>query len=497
MLHSMLPSQYYDEDTYYLDFKSIFTLPKMKKSFLSYLKKEKKTNLFIFLEEVTSFEKLKQPKPLIKKFDQIYKTYVDQNSSSHISEFSGNIVEEIQKLHQEQMNPIYSNLWVLNESPNEIFRKAKKVVEKVLDSIHFSEFSKTDSCIEIIKQFPRNDQRLFSPMTVYTYQDEDFFTPVISENDWKFMKDLMYKSFEWPTEHLKCEKAIESSFSYSSDNFVGNLSLIDKAVIIKYDYTLPYAFERCMNVLTSIDSISTLDPNYERVDILKYHSDIELKKKHKKWKKPCGFLEIEADIQFPFPMNEPRKYFHLIGYDYDPNTTTVIKMVKPFIHESIKGLNYNEKVKCEFKTKNGVEIKDCYLLFTYSIAIYRKIGDNATQFQSLNIFSPNGWGSIIKDSSLAVQSVAQKRGAKQVESMINAIEKSDVNSNLENLNTKDYGNFLIDKLNIIEEDKKFEDNMQKLEESVRRRMRDSLSGSRVNHNINYEEHLHRCSCIDE
>jgi len=49
-----------------------------------------------------------------------------------------------------------------------------------------------------------------------------------------------------------------------------------------------------------------------------------------------------------------------------------------------KGLNYSEKTQCEFHTNNGTEIKDCYLFWTYSIASYRKIGDNATEVSSLN-----------------------------------------------------------------------------------------------------------------
>jgi hypothetical protein len=52
----------------------------------------------------------------------------------------------------------------------------------------------------------------------------------------------------------------------------------------------------------------------------------------------------------------------------------------------VKGLNFNEKVQCEFmnqKTGN-LEVRECYLFWTYTIVSYRKIGENATQFSSLN-----------------------------------------------------------------------------------------------------------------
>jgi hypothetical protein len=50
----------------------------MKRAFLSHLKQEKKTNLYTFLEEVDAFEKLKQPKQLIKKLDQIFNTFIKE-----------------------------------------------------------------------------------------------------------------------------------------------------------------------------------------------------------------------------------------------------------------------------------------------------------------------------------------------------------------------------------------------------------------------------------
>ena len=78
-----------------------------------------------------------------------------------------------------------------------------------------------------------------------------------------------------------------------------------------------------MNVLSSLDNILTLDPNHQHVNVLKEHTVKDLKKKFPKWKNPKGFVEIEADMVFPFPMNEPRKFFHVLGYDYDPKTTTV------------------------------------------------------------------------------------------------------------------------------------------------------------------------------
>ena len=49
------------------------------------------------------------------------------------------------------------------------------------------------------------------------------------------MKDLIYKSFEWPTEQIKNEKAIESSYSYSYHNFISDVSLLEKVCCVKYE----------------------------------------------------------------------------------------------------------------------------------------------------------------------------------------------------------------------------------------------------------------------
>jgi hypothetical protein len=121
----------------------------MKRAFLSHLKQEKKTNLYTFLEEVDAFEKLKQPKQLIKKLDQIFNTFIKEvrknqlkpskGSSSEIVEFSGGVKSILEAYHKEQTNPMYSTLWVLNESPKEIFSESKKVVVKILKLIQFAE----------------------------------------------------------------------------------------------------------------------------------------------------------------------------------------------------------------------------------------------------------------------------------------------------------------------------------------------------------------------
>jgi hypothetical protein len=69
------------------------------------------------------------------------------------------------------------------------------------------------------------------------------------------------------------------------------------------------------------------------------------------------------------------------------------------------------------------------------------------------------------------------------------MEKSDENASLENLNDKDLGNCLVSKLEIREADKKFEQDLLKLEEDVRKKMRDSLKENRINHNKQFEDRL--------
>jgi hypothetical protein len=164
----------------------------------------------------------------------------------------------------------------------------------------------------------------------------------------------------------------------------------------------------------------------------------------------------------------------------------------------VKGLNFNEKVQCEFmnqKTGN-LEVRECYLFWTYTIVSYRKIGENATQFTSLNsnihsiniVFSTNGWGNLLHDM-LGVKVLVEKRGEKQVELITNAMEKSDEKASLDNLNEKDVGNHLVSKLEIREMDQKFEENLLKLEEDVRKKLRESLKENRINHNKGFEDRL--------
>jgi hypothetical protein len=88
-----------------------------------------------------------------------------------------------------------------------------------------------------------------------------------------------------------------------------------------------------------------------------------------------------------------------------------------------------------------------------------------------------------------VKVLVEKRGEKQVELIINAMEKSDPNASLDNLNEKDLGNYLVSKLEIRETDKKFEEDLLKLEEDVRKKMRESLKENRINHNKQFEDRL--------
>jgi hypothetical protein len=78
-----------------------------------------------------------------------------------------------------------------------------------------------------------------------------------------------------------------------------------------------------MNVLSSTSNVPNLDPNFGRFHILKQVYEKDLRKRFKDWKNPRSFIEVEADMVFPFPMNEPRKYYHVLGYDYDPQSQTV------------------------------------------------------------------------------------------------------------------------------------------------------------------------------
>jgi hypothetical protein len=95
---------------------------------------------------------------------------------------------------------------------------------------------KTEKCTDVIKLYSRNEPRLFSPITVYQYSNEDFNEPMLKKEDWIFMKDLLYKSFEWTTDQLKCEKAIDSSYSYSYENFIPDVSALEKPACAKFEF---------------------------------------------------------------------------------------------------------------------------------------------------------------------------------------------------------------------------------------------------------------------
>jgi len=91
-----------------------------------------------------------------------------------------------------------------------------------------------------------------------------------------------------------------------------------------------------------------------------------------------GQCELEAELEFSFPISHPRKYYHSLSLEYDSKTKTLYKFLKPFIHNDVKGLNFDEKVKCIFHQNGKEEVKSCYLFSNFGLTAYQKVGENQT-----------------------------------------------------------------------------------------------------------------------
>jgi len=154
----------------------------------------------------------------------------------------------------------------------------------------------------------------------------------------------------------------------------------------KFEFLFNFSFETCCIALTSLESLVLLDQNIKNIKLINYRESKDLLKEGYNVSENYSIIEVEVDMHFPFPINQPRKLFYSISFQYDPKTCTLYRIVKPYLPDSIDPLKLFEKHKFFFKMNENEkeELIDCRLLFVFSLTSIRKLNDDQILFTQIN-----------------------------------------------------------------------------------------------------------------
>jgi hypothetical protein len=273
----------------------------------------------------------------------------------------------------------------LKESPLELFKPIIDTVNHVLFYDVFPRFIRTKECSAILAKHP-NDNRLWisKKSMTYPYTNADFYqNPFISQRDFNFLKNLMFDTFDWSLVNNTKKPEYESIIYVTNTNFIPNVDIFKSPSGSKFEFVLNHTFEECCVSLTSLESLRILDPNIKFIKVTNFRSSIDLTKQGYKVPLNCSMVDVEADLLFPFPINEPRKMYYSICFQYDPKTSTLYRMVKPYLPKTFDPSSIGEKHKLEFNFEKKEEQMG-RLLFVFGLTAIRKLNEYQVIFTQIN-----------------------------------------------------------------------------------------------------------------
>ena len=121
----------------------------MTNAFKEFLISEHNLEPWNFLQSVLSLETLTDVKEKIKKSTEIFNKFIEVGSKEEIN-ISGDTREKLIKTFETQKEK--EDIWILKETPKELFNDAFQLVANILRLDTFKRFVRTTKCEEIIKQ---------------------------------------------------------------------------------------------------------------------------------------------------------------------------------------------------------------------------------------------------------------------------------------------------------------------------------------------------------
>eukprot|EP01080_Neovahlkampfia_damariscottae_P006404 gene6404-10411_t len=473
---------------------SVYTVDEMRKAFISHLKKEQNLENFEFMEEVKKLETIILAKEQIQKLSELYETFIKVGAKKEINIYD-NVRKKFHKKLKLQLSKENTENWILQESPVNVLKPIINSVNHVLFYDVFPRFVRSDNCHKILKKFPKDNRIWVSKKTLdFQFSNSDFYQqPFISQKDVKFLKSLMFDSFDWNLLNSSKKKDFEAIL-YSTDvNYLPNVDPFKVPSTAKFEFVFNHSFETCVLALTSMKSFLHLDPNMKHLKLVNYKEADEFKKEGYIVPDNYAMVEVEADMHFPFPVNEPRKMFYSIGFQYDPKTTTLYRIVKPHLPKSINPKMLFDKHKFLFKmgTSKPAEELDCRLFFVYSLIAIKKLNDDQILFTQINYYDTSMLSKFTK--FLFEKSIVVKRGlnlGKGISDHLNNFHsKMKENINIyESFDEQDGCHKAMKFLNIPEIEQQFWDSLGQLEIKQQTKM--------LYHMLNNKDSLLLFDCTD-
>eukprot|EP01080_Neovahlkampfia_damariscottae_P012052 gene12052-5548_t len=369
---------------------SIFEFSEMGEAMFEHLKKEFNSEPWEFIKLVDDLTN-ETTKENIEKVFEIVDEFIDPKGEKSLNLSAPTRNDFLDKFQIQRKYE--TKTWAMDKSIDVVFVKIREIIAQELMLDVFPRFSRTQACIDIVKQY-RNNKKLVSPALTlrFTIPDEFFFNPIITDQDLEFFRKAAEDSFDYEL----ISSSNESIRTYfGMHNYLPTVTLVDNLDVYKYEGILSYPLEHLICSLSLHKDQLVYDPACQSYTILKHFP-------HEKYAELVNETDTDgiesrrgcciSTFDYSHP-KESTNYKRSIATTIDYKSDTFIVCNKPVIddfsksEEMKKNLKHwkEPKILNFFNKETGEEKeKECYFSFEISLYIYKKIDEQKTHFQQLH-----------------------------------------------------------------------------------------------------------------
>jgi hypothetical protein len=262
----------------------------------------------------------------------------------------------------------------------------------------------------------------------FSYKDEDFNDPIVTDQDFEFMKFLTKDGEHWDvqksffnTQLIGSEDDTKVNTYWCPNTFQQDVSFLKGSNIVKYEYILDYPFEKVAPSVLSLDQRYKHDDSVNQIETLKYFSFDGLKKDYPHAsdaiKEPRSHSLMKYDLYVSFFMNT-RVWFPATSMKYDKDSGTLLHIVKSCKHDS--GIDFMQSFDIPCAAYKGAKVKNAkaYIVFNFLSTSLKKISNDTTLFTQTGVIDLGGWGT----NPIVLKYFAHDRSMKVYKMLINTIK---------------------------------------------------------------------------
>ena len=195
----------------------------------------------------------------------------------------------------------------------------------------FPRFIRSDLCLKVIKEFQKDPNVVEHRQIIdFSYKDDDFKIPIITDQDVKFMNRLMEDGYDW--ELVFTDKKLQMNSFVLNRCYFPNVSFLKNSNVYKFESIIPFDLEHCIDALCPISELKKYDSAVKKMDLISYLNAEESKKQFPdEIASKRSNAVFEVLIKLPIPGLSHRKSEDIVStyYDKDGSWIRVIKMGVP------------------------------------------------------------------------------------------------------------------------------------------------------------------------